>query len=70
MEKYQFTAYAGRCRFSDRNVKQEQGDMNEKILTIPGIVWFFNIFFTMKHKHNVPCLLLILIILIMMRTIV
>lgn len=70
MEKYQFTAYAGRCRFSDRNVKQEQGDMNEKILIIPGIVWFFNIFFTMKHKHNVPCLLFILIILIMMRTIV
>lgn len=65
MEKYQFTAYAGRCRFSDKNVKQEQGNMNEKILIIPGIVWFFNIFFTMKHKHNVPCLLLILIILIM-----
>lgn len=70
MEKYQFTAYAGRCRFSDRNVKQEQGNMNEKILIIPGNVWFFNIFFTMKHKHNVPCLLLILIILIMMRTMV
>lgn len=51
MEKYQFTAYAGRCRFSDRNVKQEQGNMNEKILIIPGIVWFFNIFFTMKHKQ-------------------